>query len=500
MKNTDNYFDGMISKEEGDRLPYLETIPKLLEKCSNDYKDKPALSDDNLSLTYLELLENIKKRINLLNSKNIGQGAHVAVMCRNNTDAMCWLLAIPASGRVVMMLPCTFTAEMLEKTVENYDIEAVVAEKCFIPLTDKLTIPVMDAADCGEALSDFGDVKKDTTAAIFLTGGSTGRVKGVVLSHGALMRGAKNGTYKPSGEVFDNITVVILPLSHIFGTVTAFLSCLYTGSEIHGCNDVKSGVTMIPRIKPTLLVLVPGIVEIILNLAKLKGAEFLGDLRTIQCGGAPVPKRLIKEAKKYNINLYPGYGMTEGANLTSANVDLETKPHSMGKIYPLQEAKIVEGELWIRGDNLMKGYYKDPEATKKALTEDGWFKTGDLASFDEEGFITIIGRKDNLIILPSGENISPEELEDIFNRSDLIQDCLVKESLVNNQSVLSIEILPLANILAQNTRDEVVDLVMDEVKKINETLPAFKQINNVVVRKEDFKRTPALKIDRLKEK
>ena len=148
----------------------------------------------------------------------------------------------------------------------------------------------------------------------------------------------------------------------------------------------------------------------------------------------------------------------------------------------------------------MKGYYKDPEATKKALTEDGWFKTGDLASFDEEGFITIIGRKDNLIILPSGENISPEELEDIFNRSDLIQDCLVKESLVNNQSVLSIEILPLMQTFEQKSWDEVVDLVMDEVKKINETLPAFKQINNVVVRKEDFKRTPALKIDRLKEK
>ena len=500
MNNSDNYFEKMITDEDRELIPYLETIPALLEKCSKDYKDKRAISDDKQSFTYLELLENVKKRINLLERRNIGQGAHVAVICRNNADAMCWLLAIPSSGRVLMMLPCGLTAEMLETIVDFYDIEALIAESCFTALTNNLNIPVIDAADCSDELSDFGDVKKDTTAAIYLTGGSTGRPKGVVLSHGALMRGAKNGIYKPSAEVFDNISIVMLPLSHIFGTVTAFLSCLYTGSEIYGCKDVKSGITMVPRIKPTLLVLVPGIVEIILNLAKLKGAEFLGDLRTIQCGGAPVPKRLIKEAKKYNINLYPGYGMTEGANLTSANVDLETKPHSMGKIYPLQEAKIVEGELWIRGDNLMKGYYKDPEATKKVLTKDGWFKTGDLASFDEEGFITIIGRKDNLIILPSGENISPEELEDIFNRSDLIQDCLVKESLVNNQSVLSIEILPLANILAQNTWDEVVDLVMDEVKKINETLPAFKQINNVVVRKEDFKRTPALKIDRLKEK
>ena len=417
MTITKNYFESMITDEERARLPYLETIPMLLEKCTNDYGERIALSDNRMTLTYHQLGDHIGKRINLLNAQNISPDAHVAVMCRNNVDAMCWLLAVPSSGRVLMMLPCSLTADDLRRIVPAYDIDVVIAEKCFLPLTEDLSIPVIEASECGKQVSSFAYVQKDTTAAIYLTGGTTGSAKGVVMSHGALMRGAKNGTYRPKGIVFNNRTIAMLPLSHIFGSIFSFLSCLYTGTEIYGCDDVKSGLMDIPRVRPTILFLVPGMAEILLNIARLKGREFLGELKTIICGGAPVPPRLVREARTYHIDLYAGYGMTEGANLTSANIDTDTKPYSMGKIYPLQEVKIVEGELWIRGDNLMKGYYKNPEATAKVLTEDGWFKTGDLVSFDEEGFITILGRTNNLIILPNGENVSPEEIEDIFNRS-----------------------------------------------------------------------------------
>lgn len=288
----------------------------------------------------------------------------------------------------------------------------------------------------------------------------------------------------------------MLPLSHIFGTVSSFLSCIYTGMEIYGCNDVKSALMDIPRVRPTFLALVPGMVEVMFGIVRMKGEGFLGDLKTIMCGGASVAPRLIKEAKRYNVDLYPGYGMTEGANLTSANIDIDTRPYSIGKIYPGQEAKTVDGELWIRGDNVMKGYYKDPEATAKALTEDGWLKTGDLVSFDEDGYITILGRTKNLIILPNGENVSPEELEDIFDRSELIRDCLVKECASNGQHVLSIEILPLPNVMQGKTPEEVTELIREEVKRINGTLPSYKQISRITVRKEDFKRTAALKIDR----
>ena len=253
---------------------------------------------------------------------------------------------------------------------------------------------------------------------------------------------------------------------------------------------------MIPQVEPTLLVLVPGMIELILNITKLKGEGFLGNLKCIMAGGAPISPKLARELKKYNIRLYPGYGMTEGANLTSASIDLDTRPHSMGKIYPNQEVKVVSNELWIRGDNVMQGYYNAPEATAGVLTPDGWLKTGDLVSFDDDGFITILGRKDNLIILPNGENICPEELENTFNTSDLIKDCLVKEERIDSKPVLTIEILPMSDILCNNTPEELSHIIHEEVKRINNTLPSFKQITNIVIRTEDFKRTGALKIDR----
>ena len=497
MNEEINYFEAMISDEERARLPYLETIPQLLEKCRSDYAGQLAVADQQQRLTYEALVENVGRRRQLLAEKQIPEGGHVGVMCRNTVDAMCWFLAIPSSGRVLLMLPGSLNAQALAGVAKKFDLDAVVMEACFQPLAEGLSIPVIPAEACAETVAPAADVRKDTDAAIFFTGGTTGAPKGAVLSHGALMRGAHNGTYRPAGTVFGNRYILMLPMSHIFGAVCGFLGCLYTGSEIYGCQDVRSGIVSIPVIRPTSLVLVPGIVEIILNLARAKGVGFLGDLKTIICGAAPVPARLMSDFAKYGINLFAGYGMTEGANLTCANIDTDQKPHSMGKFYPGQEHKVVDGELWIRGDNLMKGYYKDPEQTALVLTEDGWLKTGDLVSFDEDGYITIVGRSKNLIILSNGENVSPEEIEDTFNQSGIIQDCLVKEGEMNGHAVLSIEILPLMPAFAGKTPEEIDAAIRAEVKRINAQLPGYKQVSRIVIRTEDFKRTGAMKIDRL---
>ena len=115
----------------------------------------------------------------------------------------------------------------------------------------------------------------------------------------------------------------------------------------------------------------------------MKGKEFLGDLETLVVGAAPVPPRLMKVAEEMGINLCAGYGLTETANLSFANAETNKYPESMGKPYPDQEYKVVDGELWLKGDNLMLGYYNEPELNAKVF-EDGWFKTGDLVEFDEK--------------------------------------------------------------------------------------------------------------------
>ena len=188
--------------------------------------------------------------------------------------------------------------------------------------------------------------------------------------------------------------------------------------------------------------------------------------------------------------------MTEGANLTSGNIDVKEKPTSVGKIYPGQETKVVDGELWFRGDNVFLGYYGDPDKTAETLTPDGWIKTGDLVRFDEEGYMYIIGRIKNLIILSNGENVSPESIEEPFYKCDKLRDCLVKEDEMDGKKVIAIEILPRIEEFDNTPWEEVEAYFKKLVDDINATLPTTHRINKITVRKEDFKRTGAMKVSR----
>jgi long-chain acyl-CoA synthetase len=493
-----DYFIDMLSEEEKKVIYYVPTFADFLKKVEKDFADKPATTDGTTTYTFKELVSRVAKRRAVLAANGVKPGDKVGVMARNDLDAMEWFLAIPSYGAILTMLPVQLGIEQVTGISMKFGFSAFVAAEEFKPLTANLTCKVISSTEIAEEEAPYGDVKKESVAAIYFTGGSTGAPKGVILNHGSLMRGALNGTYQPGG-IFNHRVMVILPMSHIFGSVMGFLSVLYTGSTVIACTDMRAAVGQIPVLRPTFLVLVPGLVEVILGIAKMKGKGFLGDMQKMIVGAAPVPPRLIKDASDLGIKLYPGYGLTEGANLTSANVDIDTKPESMGKIYPEQEYKVVDGELWIKGDNVMIGYAGNPEETAKVM-EDGWLKTGDLVRFDEDGFLYITGRIKNLIILSNGENVSPEELEEYFYKDARIKDCLVREMQVGGNTVIGIEILPLDQAVA-GMSDEDVQKAMEEVcESVNSKLPSYMKIAKVVVRKEDFPRTGAMKIDRMKVK
>lgn len=488
----DNYFYNLVEPEEMSTITYLPTICELLNKMQNDYADYPAISDKVTTYSYKELVSRVARRRDYIYKLGLKTGAHIAVMCRNDINAMELLLAITSAGYTVLMLPNALGNEALAGICKKFDLEAMFVADEFRKVTEGLPCKLLDSASIGEAEAGMGDVKKETVAGIFFTGGTTGAPKGAVLTHGALMRGSLNGCFQP-GHILHRRYIAMLPLSHIYGTVRGFLSCLYTGSLVYTCQDMRAAIGDIPVVRPTTLVLVPGLVEIILNIAKMKGKEFLGDLDSIMCGAAPVPPRLMSEAGKYNIILCAGYGLTEGANLTSGNLNTDKKPESMGKIYPEQEYKIVDGELWVKGDNVMLGYYKEPEKTAEVL-EDGWLKTGDLVSFDEDGFIYITGRIKNLIILSNGENVSPEELEELFYKNPLVKDCLISEMDVNGNTVIGVEIIPYMPELEGMSEEEIKNRLQAVVDEVNATLPSYKRILKMVIRTEDFKRSGAMKI------
>ena len=216
------------------------------------------------------------------------------------------------------------------------------------------------------------------------------------------------------------------------------------------------------------------------------------DMKTIICGAAFVPPYLIAEYDKMGIALLPGYGLTESANLVSGNPEALAKPDSVGYIYDGMEYKIVDGELWLKGINMMDGYVTDEDTT--AAYEDGYFKTGDIVRMDEEGFLYIIGRTKEIIVLPSGENVSPAEIEAKFYAVDAIQDCLVYDDM--NTGNLVLEVVPRADVIASLKIDDVASYMNDAAKTINETLAPYERITKIIIKDTDFVRTPAMKIAR----
>ena len=488
-----NYYNKMVSGGELDGLDYLPTLPQLLRFAGSRYAEEAAIGSRESTYTYAQLVSRVKRRVAWLNTLGLAPGAHIAVLAPNDLNAMELFLAIPSAGFTVMMLPASLGGAALAGIVQRYDVACLLAadgaETAGVPC------PVYGTGTLAPAEADFAPVRKETPAAIFLTGGTSGRPKGAVLSHGALLRGAYNGIFAP-GSILRQRYMLLLPLSHVFGAIRSLLSCLYTGSFVYACPDLKAAVMELPVVRPTVLVLVPGMIELLLGIARLRGKAFLGDLRLIISGAAPVPPRLMQACREYAIQVCPGYGLTECANLTAGNADAADFPEAVGPAYPGQQVRVVDGELCIKGDNVMLGYYGEPELTAKVLV-DGWFHTGDLAELREykgEPFLVITGRVDNLILLGNGENVSPEALEARFYQEPLVKDCLVKPMIVNGNEVLGIEILPFAPALAGCSEEETRQKLQEVVDRINRTLPTCQQVAKLVVRTGDFKRSPAMKI------
>lgn len=492
-----NYFHDMLPADELARLHYFPTVPEFVEWIGATYADMPALSDQTHTYTYKELCERVAHRRAFLESLDLPKGANIGVFDRNSADAVELFLAITSAGYTALMLPSGLPAPALAGCCARFDLQLLFVRDEFKTLAAGVPAKVCPCSSTSDATAPVAEVDKESPAAIFFTGGTTGAPKGVVLSHRALMRGCYNAIFKPGKVIGVHRYIMLLPLSHVFGLIAGTMGCFYTGNLIYTCEDMKAVIGKFPAIKPTILVIVPGICDILAGLCGMYGPQFLGgELRLIISGAANVPPRLVDVFTKMGVEFCFGYGLTETANLTSANADAITHPTSIGKIYPGQETKVVDGELLVKGDNVFSGYYKDPVKTAEAFTGDGWFRTGDLVHFDEEGFLYITGRIKNLIILSNGENVSPESLEEPFYADPCVRDAMVKEDELNGSQVIAVEILPQMPAFDGQPWEAVENYMSELVKKINAGLPSTHRIMKLTVRKEDFKRTGSMKVAR----
>ncbi len=496
MRN-DTYFPSMLPADELAQLKFIPTLPEFVSWIEQKWADLPCLSDTVNELTYKQACDLIARKRALLNDMGLQKGDKVAILDNSTIEAVEMFLAVTSAGYIAINLPAMLPAQAIVGCCMKFGVKVLAYGKDFTETIKDVPCKTIAITDVADHTAPVATVDKNDPAAIFFTGGTTGAPKGAVLPHRALMRGALNGVYAPGHQLGCHRYANVLPLSHVFGLIRGTLSVLFEGGAWFATANTKDTISKFPIIKPTCLVAVPGICEILMGLVKMYGKPFLGgNLKFIISGAANVPPKLIAEFDELGISLFAGYGMTEGANLTTGNIDVKERPTSVGKLYPEQEAKVVDGELWFRGDNVFLGYYGDPEKTAETLTEDGWIKTGDLVRFDEDGYMYIVGRIKNLIILSNGENVSPESIEEPFYKDPKLRDCLVKEEEVDGRPVIAIEILPRMEEFGNGPWEEVEAYFKELVGKVNAELPSTHRVIKMTVRHEDFKRTGALKVSR----
>jgi long-chain acyl-CoA synthetase len=239
-------------------------------------------------------------------------------------------------------------------------------------------------------------------------------------------------------------------------------------------------------------------------------AAFGGRVSGIICGGAPLNPEHIKTFDNFGVSIWQGYGITECSPLVAVNPSnmYMKKIASVGYPISANTVKIDEvgedgyGEILVKGDNVMLGYLDDEEATKEVMTEDGYFRTGDIGYLDGDGYIYITGRKKNVIILSNGKNIYPEEIEEYLYKIDSVKECVVigRAESDNSEMRLTAVIHPDFDKFPNKSIEEIDGEIKKSVTQMNKQLPAFKHINSVELRDTEFEKTTSKKIIRYKVK
>lgn len=491
-------FRKYTNTETFEKIVEMESVSEMWARCIRDYPMQPAIVDNGASYTYEQLDQDISCFRTLLRKQD-GSGGRIGIFVPNSYEFVKAFLAAVTLGSCAVILPPQLDEMSVFGCCMKYGIEMLVyapelSEKTSLVASKRPDIVLISSSETSSENTPMIFPESKAPCVIMFTGGTTGKSKGALLSNGAVMQGVVNGCYGYE-HVFLNRYLLILPLSHVFGLIRNLLTSLYTGSELFICRNTKDMFRDIATFKPTILVLVPALAEMALTLSKKFGRNMLGDdLQYIICGAAAVAPYLVEEYGKKGVKLFPGYGLTESSNLVSGNPDCAEAPDSVGYLYPNQEYKVMNGELWLKGKNMMTGYIGE---TENDVYEDGFFKTGDLVRFDEKGRLYITGRLKEVIVLSNGENVSPAEVEAHFNTLPFIQDSQVFEDRnESGVSILALEVVPRATELSKLGEGDVNSRILEELQKINQTLPLFQRVNKITIRDSDFARTPSMKIVR----
>ena len=398
-------------------------------------------------------------------------GRHIGIMGANRVPWMAAFCAVYKVGGVAVLLSPDLNSRELNVRIHQADVDCLLYDKTLETLVKDACAETEVQTLCLDELQksavfqnnlDPEPGRKDL-ACILFTSGTTAKAKAVMLSHGAMLAGV---CHRVIGKDFA-AQLAILPLHHIAG-IASVLNTWYLGSVVCLGREMKHLYRYLEAMQPDYMLAVPSMIQALMKKLKNGGenGKNLGwNVQLLGCGGARFLPEAIRFFHERNIRILQSYGATEAGGLGFDWEMTEDCRDTIGKPCPEMEIKIIDGELWLRSDSVMMGYYKDPEATAQVL-RDGWYITGDLCRQDEDGYLYLTGRKKNVIILSNGENVSPEEIE-----AALLQCSAVREVMVGVEAGLICA--------AVYSKPDDRQNISNHVHSYNATVPFYKQVQKL---------------------
>ena len=421
----------------------------------------------------------------------------------------------------------------LKATIFMDEMSIVSADEKFTKKFESAEAAFQKAYPNGVKLEDlnYPTDNYDDVAVINYTSGSTGNPKGVMLTNLSLSGNVEFGLQRIPHRPGDKV-LSMLPIAHMFGLMYEFLYQVCDGAEIYFLTQAPTPTVLMKafaQVKPFMILTVPLVIEkivkkgvlpkisspmakimwktpILKNIIRGKVKEgldktFGGQLRYLIIGGAALNGEVEQVLHDIKFQYCVGYGMTECGPLISYEDWFKYAFHSCGKELPQCRVRIdsedpitKDGEIQVKGINVMKGYYKNEEATKAVFTEDGWMRTGDLGVLDKEGNIFIHGRSKNMILGPSGQNIYPEELEDKLNS----MPCVIESIVVDRDHKLVALVFPDTSADGKKVlgTKSLTQLMEENRNAVNKDLPQYSQISAIELVASEFEKTPKRSIKR----
>lgn len=497
----------------------------LAETIRNNW-DAPALTDFYLTedgtaqdtsrgnhFTYGEMYAEIVRVADLLTRLGLQKGDHIAICGANSAHWVIAYLAIAKMQGVSVTVMHSLPPEQIAQMVDFSDAKALFVDKelwmelsPFFQEGDRGRLSNVISLDNwsvlrGEKISlsfreepevGFPSLEPDTLAMICFTSGSSGNPKGVMLPYRSLNNNINNFIQRYA-KSSNNSYINFLPFSHMTGLVAEMLLQLTIGKNFH----IYIGTLTIPFIYATLQIIEPYMLaevpQVIAALVNKYGYDSLQGFKQILTGSSVLNHEVEENLLSLAIPLVIGYGLTEvGATVSITPCPLH-KLYSSGKILENMTVSISpNGEILVKGENVMLGYYKDPEATAQKIDNDGWLHTGDKGHLDEDGYLYVEGRlEQDIIVLPNGENIRPDNIESLINALPE-----VKESIVLARDGKLVAIVVPDYTIHHTPYTDAAALRRTILRTINPQLPLFSQLYDVEITDQPLQRTEKQTIKR----